>query len=156
MKSPYQVYVFNVNAFSNLARAIEASANIPDHEMGYYQVYAFETKAQQLAFVDGVCAVNSLEGPHHYAAVPLEYYLLQVYRGADFDESYTAAREAGAVYDLGVRVSIEELKNTDLLSSYLRIGNRTERCINDGQSNIQMLLVNPFEPSEFYRLEDLL
>lgn len=156
MKSPYQVYVFNLNDFATLSAAMAASSEIPENETGHYQAHSFATKDERLAFIDGVKDVNSLPGPHHFAAVPLEYYLLQVYRGADFDESYTAAREDGAVYDLGVRVSIEELKNTDLLSSYLRIGNRTERCINDGQSNIQMLLVNPFEPSEFYRLEDLL
>lgn len=156
MKSPYQVYVFNLNDYSSLCAAIQASVDFAENEAGHYQCYSFPTKDEQLAFIEGVEAVNSLPGIHHYNAVPLEYYLLQVYRGADYDESYTAAREDGAVYDLGVRVSIEELKNTDLLSSYLRIGNRTERCINDGQSNIQMLLVNPFEPSEFYRLEDLL
>lgn len=154
MKSPYQVYVFNVNQFSNLAKAIAASANLPENDVGYYQGYSFATKSEQLAFVEGVYAVNSLEGPHHYAAVPLEYYLLQVYRGADFDESYTAARADGAVYDTGVKVLIEELQNKELLGAYSKICDTSDHCIHNGQSNLQMLLVNPYEPTDFHRIRD--
>lgn len=154
MKSPYQVYVFNVNEFSNLAQAIAASANLPENDVGYYQGYSFATKSEQLAFVEGVYAVNSLEGPHHYAAVPLEYYLLQVYLGSDDEETYSAARAAGALFHTGVKVPVEELQNKELLKAYSEICYTTEHCINEGQTNIQMVMVNPHEPSEFLRIRD--
>lgn len=156
MLRPYQVYVYNCNDFKNLSEALEARVDVPDTEVGHYQLYCYETKDQQLAFMDGVQAVNSLPGLQHFEAVPLEHYLLQIYRGVDYDESYTEAREDGAVYDTGIIIPIEDLQNKELLLAYSRICNRTETCINDGQSNIQMLLVNPFLPAEFYRLEDFI
>ncbi len=156
MKSPYQVYVFNCNDYPNLWAAIQASADFAENEVGHHQCYSFPTKDEQLAFIEGVEAVNSLPGLQHYDAVPLEYYLLKVYRGADFDESYTAARADGAVYDTGVKVMIEELQNKELLGAYMRICDTSDHCIHNGQSNLQMLLVNPFEPSEFLRIRDFI
>lgn len=156
MKSPYQGYVFNLNEFSTLAEAIEASAKFPEYEMGYYQGYSFPTKAEQLAFVEGVCAVNSLVGPHHYAAVPLEYYLLQVYLGSDDEETYLAARAACALFDTGIKVPVEELQNKELLKAYSEICYTTEHCINEGKTTIQMVMVNPYQPTEFLRITDFI
>lgn len=155
MKSPYQVYVFNFNQYSSLSCALEACKRVPEHEQTPVEFAAFETKEQQSKYIAGVQAVNNLPGPHHYAAVPLEYYLLKIYRGVDFDESYTAARADGAVYDTGVKVLIEELQNKELLGAYMRICDTSDHCIHNGQSNLQMLLVNPFEPTEFIRIGDL-
>ncbi len=152
----FQVYVYDANEYESLASAIEASKDLPEHMADIYKGYSFATKEEQLAFVEGVGAVNIMPGPQHFEAVTLTHFNLRIYRGADYDESYSDACRDGAVYNLEVNISIEELKDVELLSSYNRVINRTEKCINHNQSNLQILLVNPLVPTEFHRLEDFL
>ena len=64
--------------YSSLSCALEACKRVPEHEQTPVEFAAFETKEQQSKYIAGVQAVNNLPGPHRYAAVPLEYYLLSI------------------------------------------------------------------------------
>lgn len=66
---------------------------------------------------------------------------LCAYRGADYSAPSEAIQD-GAFYTLIENVDSELLKNKQLMNQFNDIANKTEHCINDGMSKIELVWVD--------------
>lgn len=66
---------------------------------------------------------------------------IAVFRGCDFS-GYSEAYEAGAVYSSKIRVSAQLLNTEGFAQAVLHSINATEKAINNGQSHVEVVLVD--------------